>query len=324
GSEIQAYHDEHASFTAEEWQQMSEQEKSDILMKYRLAYQSYAYVNWCEALGTVLANDEVKDGLSERGGHPVERKQMRQWFLRITAYADRLLNDLDSLEWSDSLKEMQRNWIGKSVGATVFFELENGGKLEIFTTRPDTIFGVSFMVLAPESELVNMLTTPEQKSEVEKYVQWAKNRSERERQADVKNVTGVFTGSYVIHPFTGAKVPVWIGDYVLAGYGTGAVMAVPAHDARDFRFAKQFGLPTPRVIVEKEGDSLELTEAYEAKEGILVQSEFLNGLTVKEAIAKAVSEIENKGIGCKKENFRLRDANFSRQRYWGEPFPIYY
>lgn len=324
GSEIQAYHDEHASFTAEEWQQMSEQEKSDILMKYRLAYQSYAYVNWCEALGTVLANDEVKDGLSERGGHPVERKQMRQWFLRITAYADRLLNDLDSLEWSDSLKEMQRNWIGKSVGATVFFELENGGKLEIFTTRPDTIFGVSFMVLAPESELVNTLTTPEQKSEVEKYVQWAKNRSERERQADVKNVTGVFTGSYAIHPFTGAKVPVWIGDYVLAGYGTGAVMAVPAHDARDFRFAKQFGLPTPRVIVEKEGDSLELTEAYEAKEGILVQSEFLNGLTVKEAIAKAVSEIENKGIGCKKENFRLRDANFSRQRYWGEPFPIYY
>lgn len=324
GSEILAYHDEHAAFSAEEWQQMNEQEKSDILMKYRLAYQSYAYVNWCEALGTVLANDEVKDGLSERGGHPVERKQMRQWFLRITAYADRLLNDLDNLEWSDSLKEMQRNWIGKSVGATVFFGLENGEKLEIFTTRPDTIFGVSFMVLAPESELVNTLTTSEQKAEVEKYVQWAKNRSERERQADVKNVTGVFTGSYAIHPFTGAKLPVWIGDYVLAGYGTGAVMAVPAHDARDFRFAKQFGMPTPRVIVEKLDDSLELNEAYEAKEGILVQSDFLNGLTVKEAIAKAVSEIENIGIGSKKENFRLRDANFSRQRYWGEPFPIYY
>lgn len=324
GSEILAYHDEHSAFTAEEWQQMNEQAKSDILMKYRLAYQSHAYVNWCEALGTVLANDEVKDGLSERGGHPVERKQMRQWFLRITAYADRLLNDLASLDWSDSLKEMQRNWIGKSVGATVFFELENGQKLEIFTTRPDTIFGVSFMVLAPESEWVNTLTTQEQKDEVEKYVQWAKNRSERERQADVKNVTGVFTGSYAIHPFTGAKIPVWIGDYVLAGYGTGAVMAVPAHDARDFRFAKQFGLPTPRVIVENESDSLELSEAYEAKEGILVQSDFLNGLSVKDAIKKAVQEIENKGIGSKKENFRLRDANFSRQRYWGEPFPIYY
>lgn len=324
GSEIDAYHDSHDAFTAEEWQAFSDEIKSTILMKYRLAYQSYAYVNWCEALGTVLANDEVKDGLSERGGHPVERKQMRQWFLRITAYAERLLSDLESVEWTDSLKEMQRNWIGKSVGATVFFNLENGEKLEVFTTRPDTIFGVSFMVLAPESELVNSLTTTEQKAEVEKYVQWAKNRSERDRQADVKNVTGVFTGSFAIHPFSGAKIPVWIGDYVLAGYGTGAVMAVPAHDGRDFRFAKQFHLPIPRVIVEKTEDSLDLTEAYEAKEGILVQSDFLNGLSVKEALKKAIHEIEIKEIGSKKENFRLRDANFSRQRYWGEPFPIYY
>lgn len=321
---IPAYHDDHTAFTGEEWQAMNELQKSDILMKYRLAYQSFAYVNWCEALGTVLANDEVKDGLSERGGHPVERKQMRQWFLRITAYADRLLSDLDSLEWSDSLKEMQRNWIGKSTGATVFFELETGEKLEIFTTRPDTIFGVSFMVLAPESEWVNKLTTAAQKNEVDTYVSWAKNRSERERQADVKNVTGIFTGSYAIHPFTGAKIPVWIGDYVLAGYGTGAVMAVPAHDGRDFRFAKQFNLPIPRVIVENSNDSLELLEAYETKEGTLVQSDFLNGLSVKEASKKIISEIVLKGLGNKKENFRLRDANFSRQRYWGEPFPIYY
>lgn len=326
GSEgIHAFHDEHETFSGEEWQQMHESKRSELLMLYRLAYQSHAYVNWCEALGTVLANDEVKDGLSERGGHPVERRQMRQWFLRITAYADRLLNDLNELDWTDSLKEMQRNWIGKSTGASVRFALEKGGFIEVFTTRPDTIFGVSFMVLAPESELVTQLCTPEQKEEVERYVNWAKNRSERERQTEVKHVTGAFTGAYAIHPFTGEKIPVWTGDYVLAGYGTGAVMAVPAHDARDFRFAKHFGLGIPRVIAGADGDTAPLTdEAYEAKEGKVINSGFLDGLEVKEAIARAVEEIEARGIGQRRENFRLRDANFSRQRYWGEPFPIYY
>jgi len=326
GSEgIHAFHDEHEAFSGEEWQQMHESKRSELLMLYRLAYQSHAYVNWCEALGTVLANDEVKDGLSERGGHPVERRQMRQWFLRITAYADRLLNELNELDWTDSLKEMQRNWIGKSTGASVRFALEKGGAIEVFTTRPDTIFGVSFMVLAPESELVAQLCTPEQKEEVERYVSWAKNRSERERQTEVKHVTGAFTGAYAIHPFTGEKIPVWTGDYVMAGYGTGAVMAVPAHDARDFRFAKHFGLGIPRVIAGADGDTAPLTdEAYEAKEGKVINSGFLDGLEVKDAINRALEEIEVKGLGQRRENFRLRDANFSRQRYWGEPFPIYY
>lgn len=326
GSEgIAAFHDEHETFSGEDWQQMHETQRSEILMKYRLAYQSHAYVNWCEALGTVLANDEVKDGLSERGGHPVERRRMRQWFLRITAYAERLLNDLNELDWTDSLKEMQRNWIGKSTGASVHFALENGETLEVFTTRPDTIFGVTFMVLAPESEWVQKLTSDAQKEEVEKYVNWAKNRSERERQTEVKTVTGAFTGSYAIHPFTGNKIPVWTGDYVLAGYGTGAVMAVPAHDARDFRFAKHFGLEIPRVIAGADGDTSPLTdEAYEAKDGKVINSGFLDGLDVKDAITRAVEEIEAKGLGARRENFRLRDANFSRQRYWGEPFPIYY
>lgn len=326
GSEgIAAFHDEHETFSGEDWQQMHETQRSEILMKYRLAYQSHAYVNWCEALGTVLANDEVKDGLSERGGHPVERRRMRQWFLRITAYAERLLNDLNELDWTDSLKEMQRNWIGKSTGASVHFALENGETLEVFTTRPDTIFGVTFMVLAPESEWVQKLTSDAQKEEVEKYVNWAKNRSERERQTEVKTVTGAFTGSYAIHPFTGNKIPVWTGDYVLAGYGTGAVMAVPAHDARDFRFAKHFGLDIPRVIAGANGDTSPLTdEAYEAKDGKVINSDFLDGLDVKDAITRAVEEIEARGLGARRENFRLRDANFSRQRYWGEPFPIYY
>jgi leucyl-tRNA synthetase len=314
------------TFTADEWKGFTEKTKSDILMCYRLAYQSFAYVNWCEALGTVLANDEVKDGVSERGGHPVERRQMRQWFLRITSYAERLYGDLDTLDWSDSMKEMQRNWIGKSEGALVKFQVKDTNEyIDIFTTRPDTIYGVSFMVLAPESEWVQVLTTADKKAEVDKYITEAKNRSERERQADVKRISGVFTGSYCIHPFTGKEVPVWTSEYVLAGYGTGAVMAVPAHDGRDFRFAKHFGLPIPRVIAGLDGDRGELTEeAYEAKDGILMNSGNLDGLKVKEAIQAVIEQVEQKGIGLRQVNYRLRDANFSRQRYWGEPFPIYY
>lgn len=313
-------------FSAEEWKSYSEQTKQSILMNYRLAYQSFAYVNWCEALGTVLANDEVKDGVSVRGGHPVERRLMRQWFLRITEYADRLYHDLDELDWSDSMKEMQRNWIGRSEGLLIRFALKSHSeKLEIFTTRPDTIFGVSFMVLAPESEWVNLLTTPEQKEAVTAYVNEAKNRSERERQADVKRVTGVFTGSYALHPFTGKEIPIWISEYVLAGYGTGAVMAVPAHDARDFRFATHFKLPIPRVITGPDGDTSELIqEAYEAKEGTLINSDFINGLSVKDAMEAVKQRIEDLGLGERRVNYRLRDANFSRQRYWGEPFPIYF
>lgn len=312
------------AFSADEWKGFSPKEKSDVLMCYRLAYQDYAWVNWCEALGTVLANDEVKDGVSERGGHPVERKQLAQWFLRITAYAERLLNDLDTLDWSDSMKEMQRHWIGKSEGARLTFRVQNSEQsFEVFTTRPDTIFGVTFMVLAPESELVPGLTTEAQKAEVEAYVQQAKNRSERERQTEVKKVSGVFTGSYAVHPFTGAPVPIWIGDYVLAGYGTGAVMAVPAHDDRDFRFAKHFGLPTPQVIKPADGEvAAELEEAFSAKDGVCVNSDFLDGLPVKQAIARAIDEAEKRRIGTREVNFRLRDANFSRQRYWGEPFPV--
>lgn len=313
-------------FTADEWKGYSEQTKQSILMNYRLAYQSFAYVNWCEALGTVLANDEVKDGVSERGGHPVERRLMRQWFLRITEYADRLYEDLDLLDWSDSMKEMQRNWIGKSEGLLIRFPLKNHPeKLDIFTTRPDTIYGVSFMVLAPESEWVNLLTTAEQKEAVTAYVNEAKNRSERERQADVKRITGAFTGAYAIHPFTGQEIPIWISEYVLAGYGTGAVMAVPAHDSRDFRFAKHFGLPIPRVIASPDGDTSELTEdAYEAKEGTVINSDFITGLSVKEAMEAVKRRIEELGLGERQVNYRLRDANFSRQRYWGEPFPIYF
>jgi leucyl-tRNA synthetase len=314
------------TFTADEWKSFSDKTRSDILMCYRLAYQSFAYVNWCEALGTVLANDEVKDGVSERGGHPVERRQMRQWFLRITAYAERLHKDLDTLDWSDSMKEMQRNWIGKSEGALVKFQVKDTNEfIDIFTTRPDTIFGVSFMVLAPESEWVTVLTTPDRKAAVDKYVVETKNRSERERQADVKRISGEFTGSYCIHPFTGKEVPIWTSEYVLAGYGTGAVMAVPAHDSRDFRFAKHFGLPIPRVIAGADGDKSELVDdAYEAKDGILMNSDMLDGMKVKDAIQTVIAKIEKMGIGVRQVNYRLRDANFSRQRYWGEPFPIYY
>lgn len=319
-----AFRDAHEPFTAGEWKAFTPTKRNDILMKYRLAYQDYAWVNWCEALGTVLANDEVKDGVSERGGHPVERKQLAQWFLRITAYAERLRGDLDTLDWSDSMKEMQRHWIGKSEGARLTFRVKDSEQsFEVFTTRPDTVFGVSFVVLAPESELVPALTAEARRAEVEAYVQTAKNRSERERQMEVKKVSGAFTGSYALHPFTGEPVPVWIGDYVLSGYGTGAVMAVPAHDERDFRFAKHFGLPIPQVIKPADGGmSAELEEPFSAKEGVCVHSGFLDGLTVKEAITRAIDEAERLGIGTREVNFRLRDANFSRQRYWGEPFPV--
>ena len=308
-------------FTAEQWNTMSYKEQQDILMNYRLAYQSETAVNWCPELGTVLANDEVKDGLSVRGGHPVERRKMKQWSLRVSAYAQRLLDGLEKLDWSDALKEMQKNWIGKSVGAKVFFPLEGREeKLEVFTTRPDTLFGVSFMVIAPEHDWVEMLTTDEQKQQVEEYVKWAKNRSERERMMEVKKVSGVFTGSYAIHPFSGEKVPVWIADYVLTTYGTGAIMAVPAHDSRDYAFAKHFNLPIVQVV--SGGDISE--ESYDAKEGTLINSDFLNGMTVKQAIGAAIKKLRSLGIGEKQVNFRLRDAIFSRQRYWGEPFPVYY
>jgi leucyl-tRNA synthetase len=308
-------------FTAKQWNAMSYKEQQEVLMNYRLAYQSETAVNWCPELGTVLANDEVKDGLSVRGGHPVERKKMKQWSLRVSAYAQRLLDGLEKVDWTDALKEMQKNWIGKSVGAKVFFKLDGfEEQLEIFTTRPDTLFGATFMVLAPEHEWVDMLTTPEQKEEVEKYVGWAKNRSERERMTEVKKVSGAFTGSYAIHPFSGEKIPIWIADYVLTTYGTGAIMAVPAHDSRDYAFAKHFNLPIVQVV--SGGDISE--ESYDAKEGTLINSDFLNGLTVKQAIGEAIKKLRALGIGEKQVNFRLRDAIFSRQRYWGEPFPVYY
>jgi len=308
------------------WDELSEKEQSEILLEYRLAFLSDTMVNWCPQLGTVLANEEVKDGVSERGGYPVERKLMKQWSLRITAYADRLLNDLDGIDWTESIKEAQRNWIGKSEGTSLKFKVqslkskESEAHIEVFTTRPDTIFGVSFVTLAPEHELVAQLTTPEQKNAVDEYITFAKNRSERERMVDVKKITGVFTGSYVIHPFTGKQIPIWIGDYVLAGYGTGAVMAVPGHDSRDYAFAKHFDLPIIEVVA---GGDLS-KEAYDAKDGKLINSDFLNGLEVKAAIKKAIAVIEEKGLGKGKTNFRLRDAIFGRQRYWGEPIPVYY
>lgn len=339
------------AFSADEWKTFEESKKRFILMQFRLAYLDNTWVNWCPALGTVLANDEIVNGVSERGGHPVERKKMQQWSMRITSYAERLLTGLDTLDWNESIKDMQRNWIGKSKGSSISFDVvgtfppsegrksiafedqtsvqEIGGgqsskiSIEVFTTRPDTIFGVSYVTLAPEHELVAQLTTPENKAKIEAYVAYAKNRSERERQADVKNITGEFTGSYVLHPFTGEKIPVWIGDYVLAGYGTGAVMAVPAHDERDFRFAKYFDLPLPIVVQANQEWDFE-KDAYGEKSGKLINSEFLNGLEVKDAIAKAIDEIEKAGIGQGKVNYRLRDAVFGRQRYWGEPIPIYY
>ncbi|MCD8207890.1 MAG: leucine--tRNA ligase [Bacteroidales bacterium] len=311
------------NFTAEEWKAMSEKEKSDVLMNYRIAYQGETAVNWCPALGTVLANDEVKEGYSVRGGHPVVQKKMTQWQLRVSAYAERLLNDLEGLEWSDSLKDMQRNWIGRSVGAEMVFKAYNGDNeydMVIFTTRADTVFGVTFMVLAPESEWVERLTTEGQKAAVEQYLADVGKKTERERMAETHKGSGVFTGSYAVNPLTGERVPVWISEYVLAGYGTGAIMAVPAHDSRDYTFAKHFNLPIIPLI-----EGCDVSEAsFDAKEGIMCNSGFLNGLTVKEAIPAAIEYVEKHGIGHKQVNFRLRDAIFSRQRYWGEPFPIYY
>ena len=324
---VKAECDEVEIFTSEEWNAKSTIEKEQILLAYRLAYRSETMVNWCPELGTVLANDEIKDGLSERGGHPVEQKKMMQWSMRITAYAQRLIDGLESLDWTDAIKEQQRNWIGRSEGASVRFEVESEVlaadeklEIEVFTTRPDTIFGVSYMTLAPEHEYVSRITTDEFKVAVQQYVDQTKKRSERDRMSDVKTVSGQFTGAYVKNPFTGAKVPVWIGDYVLASYGTGAVMAVPAHDSRDFAFAKKFDLPLIQVI--SGGNFPE--ESHEGKVGTMMNSDFLNGLDVKEATAVIIAKIEEKEIGFGKIQYRLRDAIFSRQRYWGEPFPIYF
>ena len=309
------------TFTAEQWNAYSEEEREQVLQNYRLAYRADTMVNWCPQLGTVLANDEVKDGLSVRGGFPVEQKRMKQWSLRVTAYAQRMLDGMDSLEWSDSLKEIQRNWIGRSVGAQVFFDVKDSDrKLEIFTTRPDTIFGVTFMVIAPEHEWVEELTTAENKAAVEEYIAQTKKRSERERIAETRRVSGVPTGSYAINPFTGKAIPIYISDYVLAGYGTGAIMAVPAHDSRDYAFARHFGLDIVPVV---EGGNIEV-ESYDAKSGKMINSDFLTGKDVTEAIPAMFDEVEKRGLGKKLINYRLRDAIFSRQRYWGEPFPVYY
>uniref|UniRef100_UPI0040575429 leucine--tRNA ligase n=1 Tax=Alistipes sp. TaxID=1872444 RepID=UPI0040575429 len=311
----------HLTFTADEWRAMTEAEREQVLQNYRLAFRADTMVNWCPALGTVLANDEVKEGLSVRGGHPVEQKRMKQWLLRVSAYAERMLEGLEKLEWSESLKEIQRNWIGRSVGAQVFFDVKGSErKLEIFTTRPDTIYGVTFMVIAPEHEWVEELTTSENREAVEAYIAETKRRSERERIADTKRVSGVKTGSYAINPFSGREIPIYISDYVLAGYGTGAIMAVPAHDSRDYAFARHFGLEIIPVV---EGGNLEI-ESYDAKEGNIINSDIINGMDVKEAIGFMFEEVERRGLGKRLVNYRLRDAIFSRQRYWGEPFPIYY
>lgn len=307
------------NFTAEEWKAYSKQQQQDILMSRRLAFSSYGEVNWCEALGTVLANDEVVNGVSERGGHPVIKKKMRQWYLRITAYADRLLKGLETVNFSDAMKEMQRNWIGKSEGAEIDFEVEgNEEKIKVYTTRPDTIFGVDFLVLAPEHELVSKIVSDDQKQAIDEYLTYVKSRSDRERMAEVKQITGCFTGAYAKNPFNGNPIPVWIAEYVLAGYGTGAIMAVPCGDQRDFGFAKHFNLPITNII----GDVYNGNEANPTKEAILQNSDFLNGMLMKDAIGVAVNKIEELGIGKRKVNFKMRDAGFSRQRYWGEPFPI--
>ncbi|MBR6292553.1 MAG: leucine--tRNA ligase, partial [Bacteroidales bacterium] len=332
----------------EEWNGWDEAKRQQVLMNYRLAYLADIPVNWCAELGTVLATDEVVGGLSVRGGYPVERKLMRQWSLRITAYAQRLVDGLEQVDWTDSLKEIQRNWIGRSEGAAVWFPLDVKSNcnvlpgaqaympqfdpqpvpsFEIFTTRPDTIFGVTFMVLCPEHELIDSITTDEQRQQVQDYVSWAKNRSERERQAEVKKVSGVFTGAYAVNPLTEERIPIWVSDYVLAGYGTGAIMAVPAHDSRDFAFARHFNLPIRQVVaVEKDAvsDPNTWSESMDAKTGYSVNSGFVSGMKVKDAMAAVIDKIEEMGIGHRTVNYRLRDAIFSRQRYWGEPFPIYY
>ena len=315
---------EEMDFTAEEWKNKSTKEQQEILLNYRLAYLADTMVNWCPQLGTVLANDEVKEGLSLRGGYPEVQKKMRQWSLRVSAYAQRLLDGLDNIDWSDSLKDIQRNWIGRSQGADVRFDVKDSDlKLEIFTTRPDTIFGVSFMVLAPESDYVKPLTTPEQADAVAEYLDYVSKRTERERQTEVKKVTGVFTGSYAINPFTNEAIPIWISEYVLSGYGTGAIMAVPGHDSRDYAFAKHFNLPIVPVVDDGEGHDMS-EGSYDAKAGKMINSGIINGMEVKEAIAYIAGEVEKRGIGKSKINYRLRDAIFSRQRYWGEPFPVYY
>ena len=351
--DLQAATSDEESFSADFWKQASEKKRQEILMHYRLAYLSETMVNWCPELGTVLANDEVKEGLSERGGHPVEKKLMMQWSLRITAYAQRLLDGLASVDWPEPIKEMQRNWIGRSEGASVDFEVADSDytpiletvdsdsfftppqpspegrelKITVFTTRPDTLFGATFMVLAPEHELVAQITTSDRKEKVDAYVAWAKNRSERERMTEVKNISGEFTGAYGINPLTGGLIPIWIADYVLAGYGTGAIMAVPGHDARDFAFARHFNLPIIQVVV-KEGEEITdpttWDDSIDSKEGIMVNSGFISGMQVKKAISTTIDKIQEMGIGYGTINFRLRDAIFSRQRYWGEPFPIYY
>lgn len=323
---VNAEHDCEIIFTAAEWKAFDDKKRSDVLMNYRLTYLADSWVNWCPKLGTVLANDEIVNGVSERGGHPVEQKLMRQWSMRIKAYAERLLTGLDKIDWTDSIKDIQRNWIGKSVGASVKFKVEKLNAesadldIEVFTTRPDTIYGVSFMVLAPEHDLVTKITTEEYKAAVEEYQKNAGLKSERDRMSDVKNISGQFTGAYAIHPFSGEKIPVWIGDYVLASYGTGAVMAVPCGDQRDYDFAKHFDIEIKNIF--KEVDISE--QAYTAKEGVITNSDFLNDLKVKKAMKLAIYEIEQRGFGKGQTNYRLRDAVFSRQRYWGEPFPVFY
>ncbi len=313
------------AFTADEWKNFDEKKRSDVLMNFRLAYLGESFVNWCPALGTVLANDEIKDGVSERGGHPVERKMMKQWSMRITAYAQRLLDGLDELDWTDSLKEAQRNWIGRSEGSSMKFEVDGhkGTFIEVFTTRPDTIYGVAYVAIAPEHELVSLLTKEDRKAEIDDYVTKAKNRSERERQADVNKITGVYTGTDFIHPLTGEVLPIWIADYVLAGYGTGAVMAVPAHDERDYKFANHFDISFTQVIEPTREHDFN-SEPWTEKEGTMKHSMFMDGLPVKDAIKRAIEEIEKEGLGKGKVNYRLRDAVFGRQRYWGEPIPVYY
>ncbi len=314
------------SFSAEEWKSFDGKKQQEILMDFRLAFSSYGEVNWCEALGTVLANDEVVNGVSERGGHPVEKKKMRQWYLRITDYAERLLKALETVNFSDAMKEMQRNWIGRSEGAEMEFEVQSSKlkvdgskfKVKVYTTRLDTIFGVDFLVLAPEHELVNEITTEAQRSSIDQYLTYVKSRSDRERLAEVKQITGCFTGSYAINPFDGKQIPIWIAEYVLAGYGTGAIMAVPCGDQRDFDFAQHFNIPITNII----GDHFNGKEANPTKDAVLENSGFLTGLLMKDAIGIAVNKIEELGIGKRKVNYRMRDAGFSRQRYWGEPFPI--
>ncbi len=307
-----------SQFTAEEWNRFSTGEKEEWLMKRRLAFSAYGEVNWCEALGTVLANDEVVNGVSERGGHPVEKRKMRQWYLRITAYADRLLKGLDTVDFSESMKEMQSNWIGKSSGAEIDFEIKGlSDKIRVYTTRPDTIFGVDFMVVAPESDLINKLKTPTQEIKVDEYLAYVKSRSERERMAE-KKISGVFTGAYAINPFDGREIPIWTSEYVLAGYGTGAIMAVPCGDERDFKFAQHFDIPITNII----GTHFNGTEANATKDAVLENSSFLNGVTMRAAMEEVIKRVEEAGIGKRKINYKMRDAGFSRQRYWGEPFPI--